>query len=101
MDKQIWLGMVELEYTPEQSSSRVKRGFISVTTWAGDYEEFCSKAQEMIEHYGWKLLRVENARVISEEEEFSDVVEGMVARTRTIPSAVLSGTIHAYAYYVN
>jgi|GEM_PF-2362506 len=101
MDRKIWLGVVELEYTTQESPSRERRGFSNATTWAGDYEEFCSKAQEMIEHYGWKLLGVEYARAIPEAEEFGEEVEDMIARTRANSSAVLFGTIHSYPYYAN
>ena len=101
MDRRIWLGVVELEFTTEGAASKVKRGFTNVTTWAFDYKEFCTKAAKMIDHYGWKLLAVDEARAISEGEELSSVVEDMVARTRTNPSAVICGTIHKYSDHAN
>jgi hypothetical protein len=40
----------------------------------------------MLENYGWKLLDVEQANPVSNEREFSEEVEDMLARTRTSSS---------------
>ena len=96
MQEQVWVGTVELEYTAQDVPRRAKRAFTNITTWAGDYDEFCRKANQMLEHYGWRLLRVEQARPIRRGQDFGEELRDMIERTRANRSAVIYGTFHTY-----
>lgn len=96
MPKQIWIGTVELEYTAQDAPRRVKQAFTNITTWAEDYDEFCEKTEQMLEHYGWHLLGVQEAAPVHKNKEFGDEVRQMIERTRENHSAVIYGTFHSH-----
>ena len=96
MSKRIWVGTVDIEYTTEETAPQLKRAFTSVTTWAVDLDEFVEKSKQMLEHYGWRLLGVQNAVPIDDSRDFEGEVRQMIERTRTNPSAVIYGTFHVY-----
>lgn len=96
MPRRIWLGTVHLEYATEEAPLRLRRAFTNVTTWACDLDEFVQKSEQMLEHYGWRLLGVEEARPVDESQEFEDEMRKMIERTRKNPSAVIYGAFHTY-----
>jgi len=96
MRKRIWFGIVEIEYATGEAPDKLKRAFTTVTTWACNNGEFSRKCKEMLEHYGWRLLGVEEAEPVKKNQKFSRNVEEMVRRTRANPSAVIYGTFHTY-----
>ncbi len=96
MAKRIWIGTVEIEYTTKESPGKAKRAFTNITTWAGDYDEFCRKCKEMLDHYGWQLQGIEKAVPVQQSCQFDDEVRDMIERTRANRSAVIHGTFHTY-----
>jgi hypothetical protein len=99
MKREIWLGLVELKYTDPKAPDNVKCAFTNVATWARDSQEFFQKAKEMIEHYGWELLGIEEAGPVDEKLEYSPVIEELIEKTRESPNAVLYGAFHAHPGY--
>ena len=96
MRKRVWFGIVEVEYVTEEAPDSLKRAFTTVTTWATSDREFSRKCKEMLEHYGWRLLGVEEAQPVRKNQKLSGDVEEMLQRTRANPSAVIYGTFHTY-----
>ena len=82
----IWIGTIEISWSDEKTPTVLQPAFTTVTTWATSPEEFREKCIRMLENYGWKLLDVEQANPVSNEREFSEEVEDMLARTRTSSS---------------
>jgi hypothetical protein len=50
----------------------------------------------MLKSYGWKLLGVERANPVLDDDEFSEEVEDMLERTRNNPNAIIYGTFYSY-----
>lgn len=96
MKREIWIGTVELKYSAAETPDKVKRAFTTITTWASSYEEFSRKSKEMLDHYGWELLGVEEAAPLVEGLEFDPEVENMLQKTRENRGAVVYGTFHTY-----
>ena len=93
---QIWLGTVEVYFANPETPNDWKPAFTNVTTWACNSDEFRQKCIQMLESYGWKLLRIERAAPVSEDDEFTEVVEDMLERTKSNPDAIIYGTFHTY-----
>ena len=49
-----------------------------------------------MESYGWKLLGIDRANPVSDEDEFSEETEDMLERTKSNPNAIIYGTFHTY-----
>jgi hypothetical protein len=106
MKREIWIGVIEISYNfdtvemPNRTNSlalnRRESAVTVVTTWASGYEEYSHKCREMVESYGWTLLQVEKANVVSDDATFSEEVNDMLARTRGNPSAIIYGTFYTY-----
>lgn len=92
----IWIGTIEISWSDEKTPTVFQPAFTVVTTWATSREEFREKCVRMLESYGWKLLDVEQANSVPNEEEFTEEVEDMLERTRTNPNAIIYGTFHSY-----
>jgi hypothetical protein len=92
----IWIGIIEINWTNETTPNVFKPAFTVVTTWASSPEEFREKCTQMLESYGWKLVEVDRANPVPENAVFSEGVEDMLERTRSNPNAIIYGTFHSY-----
>ena len=92
---QIWIGTIEIYYAHPETNVW-KPAFTTVTTWACNSEEFREKCTRMLGSYGWKLLGIERASPVSDEDEFSEETEDMLERTKSNPNAIIYGTFHNY-----
>jgi len=93
---QIWIGTIEVYFADSETPSVWKPAFTTVTTWACNSEEFKQKCTRMLDSYGWKLLGIERANPVSDEDEFSEETEDMLERTKSNPNAIIYGTFHTY-----
>ncbi len=50
----------------------------------------------MLESYGWKLLGIDRANPVSDDDDFGKEVEDMLERTKSNPNAIIYGTFHTY-----
>lgn len=96
MKREIWIGLVELRYARQEAPQERKWAFTNVTTWAGSSQEFLQKAKEMVEHYGWEFLGVEEARPVDQNLVYSAELAHMIERARDNPNVVLYGTFHVH-----
>jgi hypothetical protein len=71
-------------------------GFMNFTTWADSQQMAEAKVQKCLESYGWHLISIENARVVSEDHQCGEVELDQIERTRGNPNAVIFGTFHTY-----
>ena len=71
-------------------------GFTNFTTLAESQEMAEAKIRECLESYGWHLISMENAHVVSDDREYGEVEWDQIARTRANPNAVIYGTFHTY-----
>jgi len=71
-------------------------GFMSFTTLAESQEMAEAKIRECVESYGWHLISMENAHVVSDDRQYGEVELDQIARTRMNPNAVIYGTFHTY-----
>jgi hypothetical protein len=62
----------------------------------GGRDEGCQKCTRMLESHGWKLLGIDRANPVSDEDEFSEETEDMLERTKSSPNAIIYGTLHTY-----
>jgi hypothetical protein len=92
----IWIGTIEISRNDEKTPNVFRPAFTVVTTWATSPEEFREKCIQMLKSYGWKLLGVERANPVSDDDEFSEEVEDMLERTRNNPDAIIYGTFYSY-----
>jgi len=96
MQPQIWIGTIEIYFENPDTPSVWKPAYTTVTTWACNAEEFSQKCTSMLESYGWKLLGIDRASPVSDEDEFSEETEDMLERTKSNPNAIIYGTFHTY-----
>jgi hypothetical protein len=95
--EQIWKLVVEVLVQPGDMPSGLTKGFMNVTTWADSVETARDKLRNYIQRFQWRILSIEEARPLADDEEFEDEnMADMVARTRTNPKAIILGTFHAY-----
>jgi hypothetical protein len=94
MQREIWIGTVEVSSSNPEAPTKLKQAFTVVTTWVSDLEESCRKTNQMLENYGWKLLGVDWANPVPDDGGFSEEVEDMLERTRSNPAAVIYGSFH-------
>jgi hypothetical protein len=92
----IWIGTIEISWNDEKTPDVFRPAFTVVTTWATSPEEFSEKCSQMLKSYGWKLLGVERANPVLDDDEFSEEVEDMLERTRNNPNAIIYGTFYSY-----
>jgi hypothetical protein len=90
MRSQIWIGTIEVYFADSETPSVWKPAFTTVTTWACNSEEFKQKCNRMLDSYGWKLLGIERANPVSDEDEFSEETEDMLERTKSNPNAIIT-----------
>ena len=79
---------------PPETPTVWKPAYTTVTTWACKAEEFSQKCTRMC--YGWKLLGIDQANPVSDEDEFSEETEDMLKRTKSNPNAIIYGRFHTY-----
>ena len=92
---EIWMVCVEMvAQTRDDSPSEF--GFMNITTWADSKETAEAKIQKCLESYGWHLVLVDSAHVISECRDYGDVELDQIERTRGNPNAIILGTFHTY-----
>lgn len=96
MQSQVWIGTIEIYFADPETPSVWKPAYTNVTTWASSLEEFSQKCTRMLEGYGWKLLGIDRAGPVSDNDEFDEEVEDMLERTRSTPDAIIYGTFHTY-----
>lgn len=96
MQPQIWIGTIEIYFADPKTPNVWKPAFTTVTTWACSSEEFGQKCTRMLASYGWKLLGIERANPVSDEDEFCEETEDMLERTESNPNAITYGTFHTY-----
>jgi hypothetical protein len=96
MQPHIWIGTIEVYYAHPETPSVWEPAFTTVTTWACNSEEFSQKCTRMLASHGWKLLGVEQANPVSDDDEFGEDVEDMLERTKSNPNAIIYGTFHTY-----
>jgi hypothetical protein len=96
MQPKIWIGTIEVYFADSETPTVWKPAFTTVTTWARDSEEFSHKCNRMLESYGWKLLGIDRARPVSDEDEFGEDVTDMLERTKDNPNAIIYGTFHTH-----
>ena len=101
MQPQIWIGTIEIYYASPETPRVWEPAFTTVTTWASNSEEFSQKCTRMLESYGWKLLGIDRANPVSDEDEFSEETEDMLERTKSNPNAIIYGTFHTYPKMVS
>jgi hypothetical protein len=90
MQPQIWIGTIEIYYASPEAPSVWEPAFTTVTTWASNSEEFSQKCTRMLESYGWKLLGIDRANPVSDEDEFSEETEDMLERTKPIQTPLFT-----------
>jgi hypothetical protein len=91
-----WIGTIEISWSDEKAPTVFHPAFTVVTTWAASPEEFREKCVRRLESYAWRLLEVAQANPVPNEGEFSEEVEDMLARARTIPNAIIYDTFRSY-----
>jgi hypothetical protein len=96
MQSEIWMGTVEINVAASESPNAVKRAVTVVTTWASSYDEFARKSRQMVESHGWKLLSVERACPVPDDQIFTNEVEDMLERIRENREATIFGTFHSH-----
>ena len=95
--EQIWKLVVEVLVQQGDMPSGLTKGFMNVTTWADSVESAKDKLGNYIQRFQWRILSIEDARPLTDDEEFEDEnMADMVARTRTNPNAIILGTFHGY-----
>ena len=91
----IWRLVIEVTVPP--GDMRLTNGFMNVTTWAASCESARNKIVEYLEGLSWHLVGVEDAHVVTDDEEYtSEELADMIGRTRTNPNAIILGTFHGY-----
>ena len=96
MQPQIWIGTIEIYFADPATPGIWEPAYTTVTTWACNSEEFSQKCTRMLESHGWKLLGIDRANPVSDEDEFSEETEDMLERTKSNPNAIIYGTFHTY-----
>lgn len=95
--QRIWKIVAEILVQPGDMPSGLTKGFMNVMTWADSADSARQKLANYIERFNWHVIDVEEARAVSEDEEFDDEsMEEMLIRTRTNPNAIILGTFHGY-----
>ena len=91
----IWMLCVEIvAQTKDNSTSEI--GFMNITTLADSKETAEGKIRECLESYGWHLVLVDTAHVVSEDHDYGEVELDQIERTRNDPNAIILGTFHTY-----
>jgi hypothetical protein len=93
---EIWIGTIEVYFEDPETPNVWKPAFTTITTWAYDLEEFNRKCNRMLESHGWKLLGIDRAKPVSDDDKFSEEVEDMLERTKSNPNAIIYGTFYTY-----
>ena len=96
MQPQIWIGTIEVYFADSETPTIWKPAFTKVMTWARSSEEFRQKYTRMVDSYGWRLIGIERANPVSDDDEFSEETEDMLERTKSNPNAIIYGTFHTY-----
>jgi len=60
----------------------------TVTAWACNSDAFGQKCSRMLESYGWKLLGIDCANPVSEDDEFTEEAADMLERTKSNRNAI-------------
>jgi hypothetical protein len=74
MQLQIWIGTIEIYFANPETPTVWEPAFTTVPTWACNAEEFTDKCTRMLESYRWKLLGIDRANPVSDEDEFGDIL---------------------------
>jgi hypothetical protein len=94
---QVWKLVAEVLVPLGDMPSGLTKGFMNVITWADSAETAREKLSNYIEKFQWRILSIEDARPVADDEEFDDEnMADMVTRTRTNPNAIILGTFHGY-----
>lgn len=96
MQPEIWIGTIEVYFANPETPNVWKPAFTTVTTWACNFEEFSQKCNRVLESYGWKLLAIERASPVSDNDDFSPEAEEMLERAKSNPNPIIYGTFHTY-----
>jgi len=91
----MWLVLAEI-ISDSEGSSGSKVGFMNITTWADSKEAVSFKIETYLNSFGWHLVVVDKADVVSEQSQYGDEVADMIDRTRDNPNAIILGTFHTY-----
>jgi hypothetical protein len=95
--ERVWRLVIELSVPPGDMSSGRSHEFMNVITWADCCESAKKKITEYLQEFRWQVIGVEDAHVISEDEEYSsEEMSDMISRTRVNPDAIILGTFHTY-----
>ena len=92
---EIWMLCVEMvAQTNDDEPSKI--GFMNITTLADSKDTAEAKIRKCLELYGWHLVLVDSAHVVSEDREYGEVELDQIERTRNNLNAVILGTFHTY-----
>lgn len=93
----IWRLVAEIQVEPGDTKSGLRFGFINVLTWAESAESATEKLAAYLRRFNWHIISIEDARPVSEEEQFDDEeMQDMLERTRKNPNAIILGTLYTY-----
>ena len=92
----IWKLLIELLVEPGDAPSGLTKGFMNVTTWADSAEAAAGKVGKYLAQFNWHVPSVEEAHPIADGEDYGEVLEEMIERTRTDRDAIVLGTFHGY-----
>jgi len=87
---------VDIIPSAEHNGPAAEIGFMNFTTLAESQEMAEAKIRECLEHYGWHLVSIEKAHIVSEDGQYGEVELDQIERTRGNPNAVIYGTLHTY-----
>lgn len=94
--KSLWIGIVEMKITADDTDLGYKTGFANFVTWADSEDEFKKNVLDCVEGYKWEMLSVEKARPIDPRSTYSEEIEEIIERAQDNLRACIFGTFHSY-----
>ena len=99
-EKSIWIGLVQVLSLPDSEVLKeVSGAYVTILTWASRPSEFREKAQELMDHLGLQLVRVEDEEPLSErakKNELGPEIEQVASEVRENPQSIRYMTFHTW-----
>jgi hypothetical protein len=94
--QEIWRIVAEILVEPGDTASGSTKGFMNITTWADSAEAASAKIADYLGTFKWRVISIEDASRIDENQDYGEQIEDMIDRTRSDPNAIILGTFHGY-----
>lgn len=104
MQKQLWIGMVEVRAAGRKSEilGNMKGAFVNIVTWALDAKQYRHNAELIINELGGLFVsevvdpEPVEARRARTGGGFDENIEDMISRAEGNPDAIIYGTFHTF-----